>query len=369
MILDKKKITGTQFMFSVACFIQSSSLLTSFFTSITKQDSWIAVILGSIASLPILLIYAYMMKIFPNKNLIEINDMVFGPVIGKIFSIIYVWFFMTLSAINTKDLAEFVQKTILEDTPSIVVVGLLFILCAWAIRNGIEIVTRYSLLFTFIAMVIVILTVFFTVEHMEMDNFLPILQQPKMTYVQATHIITTIPFGEIVVFLMIHPNLDIEPKKRMKYLLYGFLIGGLTLLIVVLRDIAVLSKTIEIFLLPSFETLRLISVYSTLSRVESLFAVTLIILMFFKISILYYVSVMGVAYIFKMKSYKPLVLSIGVIIIIYSYNVYPSIIAHMESGSKTAPFGWYVIESILPLITVITAKIRKLPKQEKGMNT
>ncbi|NLY46393.1 MAG: endospore germination permease [Tissierella sp.] len=369
MILDKRKISRTQFMFSVACFIQSSSLLTSFFTSITKQDSWIAVILGSIVSIPTLLIYSYIMKKFPDKNLIEINDMVFGPIIGKIFSIIYIWFFMTLSAINTKDLGEFVQKTILDNTPSIIIVGALLLLCSWTVRNGIEIVTRYSLLFTFIATTIVISTVFLTINQMEMDNFLPILQQPKMAYVRATHIISAIPFGELVVILMLNPNLDIEPKKRIKYLLYGFLIGGFTLLLVVFRDIAVLSKTIEIFLLPSYETLRLISVYSTLSRVEALFAISLIILMFFKISVLYYISVMGIAYLFKMKSYKPLVLSIGVIIIIYSFIVYPSIIAHMKSGSETAPFGWLVVESILPLITAIVAKIRKLPEQKKGMSS
>ena len=367
MTLDKSKISKTQFMFSVACFIQSSSLLTSFFTSITKQDSWIAVILGSIVSIPILLIYSYIMKTFPNKNLIEINDIVFGPIIGKVFSITYIGFFITISSINTKDLGEFVQKTILENTPSVIIVGLLLLLCSWSVRNGIEIVTRYSLLFTFIATIIVVSTIFLTIDQMEMDNFLPILQEPTMTYVQATHIILAIPFGEIVVFLMINPNLDIEPKKRMSYLFYGFLLGGITLLLVVFRDIAVLSKTIEIFLLPSYETLRLISIHSTISRVEALFAISLIILMFFKISILYYISVLGIAHIFKMKSYKTLVLSVGVIIMIYSYTVYPSIIAHMESGSRTAPFGWIVVEAILPLITLIVAKIRKLPKEKKGM--
>ena len=104
-----------------------------------------------------------------------------------------------------------------------------------------------------------------------------------------------------------------------------------------------------------------------MSRVEALFAISLIILMFFKISLLYYVSVMGIAYLFKMKSYQSLVLSVGVIIIIYSYTVYPSIIVHMKSGSETAPFVWMIVEVILPLITIIVAKIRKLPKEKKGM--
>ena len=117
MQIDKGKISGIQFMFTVACFIQSSSLLTSFFTSITKQDSWIVVILGFVMSIPSLLIYTYIMKIFPDKNLMEINNIVFGPIIGKVVSVLYLWFFLTLSALNTKDLGDFVQKTTMQNTP------------------------------------------------------------------------------------------------------------------------------------------------------------------------------------------------------------------------------------------------------------
>ncbi|WMM25515.1 endospore germination permease [Tissierella sp. MB52-C2] len=367
MKIDKGKISGIQFMFTVACFIQSSSLLTSFFTSITNQDSWIIVIMGFIVSIIPLLIYGYIMKTFPDENLIEINDIVFGGIIGKIFSVLYLWFFMTLSSLNIRDLGDFVQRTTMTKTPPIIVISIFVLLCAWTVRNGIEVVTRYSMFFTLIAILIVISTSLLTINQMNIDNFLPIFDQPKMVYIQGTHIISTIPFGEIVVFLMINSNLEIEPKKRRKYFIYGFIIGGLTLLTIVLRDTAVLGNTMKIFSLPSFETLRLISIHSTLSRVEVLFAVSLIILMFFKICILYYVTVMSVAYIFKLKSFKSLVASIGVISIIYSFNIYPTVIEHMNSASKTAPFQWLLYETILPLITMIVIKIRKLPKLKKGM--
>ena len=367
MKIDKGKISGIQFMFTVACFLQSSSLLTSFFTSITKQDSWIVTILGFIVSIPSLLIYTYIMKTFPDKNLVEVNDIVFGPIIGKLFSIVYLWFFMTLSSLNIKDLGDFVHKTTMQKTPAIIILGIFMLLCAWAVRNGIEVITRYSMFFTLIAIFIVISTSFLTINQMKIDNFLPMLNQPTMIYIQGAHIISTIPFGEVMVFLMIHPNLEIEPKQRRKYYTYGFIIGGLTLLTIVIRDTAVLGNTIKIFALPPFETLRLISIYSGLSRIEVLFAVSLIMLMFFKICILYYVTVMSIAYIFNLKSFKSLVISVGIIIIMYSFSIYPSIIVHMNSASRTAPFQWFMFETILPFITIIVAKIRKLPKLKKGM--
>lgn len=137
-----------------------------------------------------------------------------------------------------------------------------------------------------------------------------------MKYLQGTHIISTIPFGEIVVFLMVTPNIKIPKNKIGKYFTLGFAIGGISLILIVLRDIAVLGNTITLFTFPSFETLRMIRLSNTLGRMEVLFAVILIILMFFKISFLYYVSVLAISQIFKLNSHKNIVIGVGIIIII-----------------------------------------------------
>lgn len=352
-------------MFIVACFIQSSSLLTSFFVSITKQDSWMVVILGFLVSIPSLIIYTYIMKVFPNKNLIEINRTVFGAVIGNMISILYIWFFLTLASLNTKDLGDFVQRTIMKNTPSILIISIFLLLCAWAVRAGIKVVTRYSMFFTLITLFIVVVTIFFISNQIKVDNLLPAFQLPTKAYVQGTHIISTIPFGEIVVFLMLNPNLDIKPREKRKYFFYGFLISGVTLLIIVLRDITVLGNTIEIFALPSFETFRLISIDYTISRVEVLLAVSLIVLLFFKISILYYVTVISIAYLFRLQSFKNLVMSVGVIIVIYSFNLYPSLTEHIKSGTNVVPFEWIVFETIIPFVIAIVIKIKKPHKLER----
>ncbi|MCR1897512.1 endospore germination permease [Irregularibacter muris] len=363
MRIDKGGISTFQFMFSIACFILASSLLTAFITSITKQDSWIVVIFGFLVGLLFIWIYMALMKNFPNKNLVEINDLVYGPMVGKIFSCIYVYFFLTLSSLNLKDLGDFIGAAIMPDTPTIVILISFMYICAWAVKSGIQVVTRYSMFFTLIALSIIIITIFLTLNHMDFNNFLPIFRQPTVKYVQGTHIITVIPFGELVVFLMITPNIKIPNKGIKKYFILGFLIGGIGMILVVLRDIAVLGNTITLFSLPSFETLRLTSVSATLSRMEVLFAVILIILYFFKICFLYYVTVLAISQIFKLDSYKNLVIGVGVIIIIYSFNVYSSIIQHIEYGSNITPFQWLIYEFLLPLITLIVAKIRKLPEE------
>ncbi len=93
MRIDKAQISGTQFMFTVTFFIQGSALLTAFLATITMQDSWLAVLFGAALCLPLIWLYRTLMVTFPDQNLIEVLEEVYGPVLGKIIGISYVWFF------------------------------------------------------------------------------------------------------------------------------------------------------------------------------------------------------------------------------------------------------------------------------------
>lgn len=366
MTVEKSKISVGQFMFSIACFIHSSSLLSSFFVPITKQDSWLAVIFGIIVCLPVLWVYCSLAKAFPDLNLIQINDKVFGCIIGKIISAIYVLFFLTLTSLNLRDLGIFVNKSIMSKTPFAFIIVLFILLCAWSVYYGLEVVTRYSILFVIISSIILLITIIATLNLMHFDNFLPILHQPIKNYIQSTHIISVIPFGELITFLMITPNIDTKPKKLKRYFFGGFLIGGIVILIVILRDTAVLGNTLEYFALPSFETLRLASLFKTISHMEILFAILLIILLFFKITFIFYVSLLAISHMFHIKTYRPLILPCAAIIVTYSIFVFNNIVQHFTIGRETVPFIWTFIEILLPLFTLIIAYIKKAAIRDKN---
>jgi spore germination protein KB len=203
-------------------------------------------------------------------------------------------------------------------------------------------------------------------NQMHFDNFLPMFELPLAKYIQGTHIILTIPFGEIVIFMMVAPHTDTKNKSHLRYVLNGFLLGGFMLLLVVVRDTAVLGNALHLFTLPAFETLRLATLVERLSRMEIMFAIVLIVLLFFKITVLHYVTTISAAQVFGMKSYRPLALTIGALMIAYTYTLYPSSIEHAYTSQETAPFGWTFFEALLPLVTLVVAKIRKLGPGKKG---
>lgn len=366
MKVENAKISATQFMFSIVIFIRSSSLLSAFFFSITKQDSWLIVLFGTVVCIPLLWVYVALAKQYPDKSLIQINDEVFGRIGGKIVSVFYIWFFFTLTTLNLRDLGGFVNKSIMILTPNTVIISIFIILCAWSVYYGLEVVTRYSIVFTIISTAILIVSILATFNIMNFENFLPIFHQPVNSYIHGTHIISTIPFGELVVFLMIAPNVEGKEKGLAKYFYGGFFIAALLILLVILRDTAVLGNMLEFLSLPSFEALRLATLFETISHIEILFAVLLILFLFFKISILFYTSILAVSHFFKIKSYRPLILPASALIVVYSITIFENVIMHTTISRGTAPFFWVFIEMILPFITLMVSYIKKTIKKAAG---
>ena len=69
-------------------------------------------------------------------SLPEINNAVFGRVVGKTISVFYIFFFVSLALLNTRVLGDFINSSVLRQTP-IMIVSIIFILvCAWAVRKG-----------------------------------------------------------------------------------------------------------------------------------------------------------------------------------------------------------------------------------------
>jgi len=364
--IDKGQISGTQFMFSVACFIQASAPLTTFISAVTLQDSWLVLLFGAVLCLPLIWLYRTLMVMFPEQNLLQILVEVYGPVVGKVIGVAYIWFFFTLASLNLTDLGKFTKLTIMQETPNVVLVLMCVLVSALAVRNGIKLVTKYSTLFTIITFILLSIGTILMLNQIKLENFMPMFDQPVGKYVQGIHIISTIPFGELVVFLMIHPYVKLSRRDATKYLFLGFGLGVITILVILLLNIGVLGNLLGMFTLPTLVTLRLVNLGMALSRMEILFAVILVMLLFFKITLLYYVSVLATAQLFKVKAYRQLALAAGALLIAYGLTLYPSLVEQAASAQEIVPFLWTPFEILIPLLTFFIAKLRKLPNAKEA---
>lgn len=363
MKIDKSKVSGKQFMFTVAFFLQSSALLTAFLAGVTKNEAWIPVVIGIVLCVPLIYLFRTLMVMFPDKNFLQVLDEVYGPVAGKILGIAYAWFFITLAAVNLVDIGDFSKITFTTETPNVVPTLICVLVAVWAVRNGFKVVSRYSKLFTMIEFIIIGVSIALLFNQMDFTNLLPVFTQPAVKYVQSVHIIATIPCGELVIFLMVTPCVKkLTPREATKCWFGGTAMGMIVLLIVLLRDTAVLGNALHLLTLPGLVVLRLVNLGEALSRIEIIFAVALVMLLFFKITVLCYVSTIAVAHLFKTTQYKHLAVIVGILILAYAPTLYPSFVEHGISAQTIVPFIWTPFQILLPLLTLILAKIRKLPK-------
>lgn len=363
MKIDKSQISGKQFMFTVAFFLQSSALLTSFLAGITKNEAWIPVIVGSVLCIPLIFLFRTLMVMFPDKNFLQVLDEVYGPVLGKIIGIAYLWFFITLAAVNLQDIGDFAKITFTTETPHTVLTIICVFVAVWAVRHGFKVISRYSKMFTIIEFIIIGVSIALLFNQMDFTNLLPVFTQPAVKYVQSVHVIATIPYGELVIFLMVTPCMKkLTPWEVTKYWFGGIAMGMAALLVVLLRDITILGNALHMFTLPGLVTLRLVNLGEALSRMEIIFAVALVILLFFKITVLCYISTIAVAQLFNTTQYKHLALIVGILILAYAPTLYPSSVEHVVSAQTIVPFIWTPFQILLPLLTYILAKIRKLPR-------
>ncbi|KGK81970.1 spore gernimation protein [Desulfosporosinus sp. HMP52] len=366
MRLEKGVISSLQLFFLVNCFIQGALLPLTFAYPISKHDTWLAVIAAMIIGSVIALVYISLANLFPGKNFVQINDLIYGPYLGKFISSQYSLFFLITLSGYLWFIGDFVLTFIMPETPMSFIMIMFAFVCAWAVRQGIEVIARMSVVFAFIPAIIVFITSAMLLKEMKFTNFLPVLEIPIRDLIQSTHIITHISFSQVLVFLMIIPSLN-EQRRAKKPILLGMISAGLILVIGTLRNIATLGPLSPVVTSPSMEAVRLIDIGKILTRLEIFVAMAQILLLFTISCIFYYAAVLSIAQMTKLRTYQPLVVIIGVLSIVLALISYQSRMQLSYSIMYNTPIISLHFYLVLPFMSLIVAKLRKLP-QNNGRN-
>jgi spore germination protein KB len=359
----KEQISSNAVMFSIACFIQGTSLLSSFVTGVTRQETWIVVVTGFILHLLILCIYVALANKFPGKDLIEINNCVFGKLLGKIFSIAYIFYFFSLSFLDSRILGDFVVGYIMPETPMVVILTMFIFTCCYAVRKGTIVMTNYSTLFVIITIGLPLFTTALLIPNMKLTNFFPMFSLPIKNYIQGTHIQATLPTAGTFLFFMMFSDVQ-NPQKIAKPLFIGTIIGMSSMLFFVIRDTSVIGSSVALVASPTFEVIRLINVANVFTRMEILYALILIVLLFFQISTTIYATTKATSQLFNLNSYKVLVYIIGSLTTTFALLAFKSSDEHGFWGENFSATYCTFFSVILPFITLITAAIQNFYKSK-----
>jgi spore germination protein KB len=276
----ENQASSKQIMFASVAIIIATSLLTKHLYTTVRNEAWIAIAAGTLVSLCVLATYTALAGRFPGLSLVGINDAVFGRILGKIVSALYIYFFFTVAMMNANVLGAFVKSFILTATPPALTITIFVILCAWAVKKGGASLLKYGAVIVIVSVTFILLNTLLLAPKTDVRNLMPVFTVPLKNYLAATHSTAMIPLCDPFALMMLLPVLR-DPKEFGRAMVKGLLVGAIILFVIVVRDIAVLGPGTETYAFPSLIAVRQINVGDILTRIDIIYISILVTLMFY----------------------------------------------------------------------------------------
>jgi spore germination protein KB len=364
--MPQKEVLPKQLKYASANMIIATSILSKQLYTYAENQGWVAITAGVVFCLIMISVYAALAGKFPGFSLIEINTAVFGGLFGKVVSILYVYFFLTIACLNVNVMGNFIQGYVLPNTPMLLIMLVFVIACGYAVRKGPYKLMSYGFVIVFISCGILLLNTLLLVPQLKFRNLLPIFSLAPRHYVLGAHSVAMIPLSDTFFLMMFLPYVK-KTEGLGSALRKGMLAGAAFLMVQVLRDTSVLGGMLEEYNMPSHIAVRLIDIGDILTRLDIVFISVIILLLFYKVSILLYATVSGVERILKTGSSRFLVTVFSVLLALYALTVFQSQSEHTQwlvRGAAAVHHTFFVV--ILPLATWFAAALHGVGNKKIG---
>lgn len=310
-MLEEGRISGRQLFFLMFWTVMSTAILALpvMIGRYAPRDAWMDAVLFMFSGI-IVWVASRLGMMFPEHTIVQYNDFILGPWLGKLTSLVLIGWMLHTGSIVYREVGEFLKFAILPETPLFIILILISLAPAYAVYNGLEVIGRTAdFLFPLVG-VIISLIYLLLIPDFEFSKLFPLFGDGGKNILRAS--LTVIGFGgEIMMVLFFFPYL--KDKAKVGKVLVGTVIaigvGG------ILSEAAYtmvygISRTF--LTVPFYNMARYVSLGLFIERMDPLFVVVNVLGNFLKISIFTYVVVLGLAQLFKMNNYRPLIIPVVV---------------------------------------------------------
>ncbi|MFB6466189.1 GerAB/ArcD/ProY family transporter [Cytobacillus sp. Hz8] len=364
--MEKAKIDGYQLFVLVVLFEMGSAIVVSLGSS-ARQDAWIAILLGLSGGIFLFHITYQLYKYYPDLPLTGYAQKIAGKVVGRFIGFLYIIYFIYGASRVLRDFGELLTSTIYSHTPLLIINSLMILTIIYTVIKGIEVLARVGELFFIVVYILAILGMLLIIfsKLIQVDHLRPILENGwKPVFKVFLGETLTFPFGEMIIFSMILPNLN-KPDNAKKICLSAMILSGINITITSMINIACLG--VDLFMrspFPLLNTVSRIEIANFIERLDVLFMLYLIIGGFFKVTIFFYGAVIGASDIFGFKNYRVLSLPIGLLVLFASMMIASNFSEHIKEGLQIVPkYLHWPFQIIIPTLLLLVAFIKKKRKK------
>ncbi|MGI6169071.1 MAG: GerAB/ArcD/ProY family transporter [Christensenellales bacterium] len=353
--MQNKKVTLNQAIFSIVLFNFGSSVIMGINTT-ANQDAWIGILLATMLVIPLFLVYARILKLFPEKGLFEIAEILFGKIGGKVIVGLLVWYCVHLAAVVLRDFSEFTEIAAMPETPQLPIMILMLVATVYLAKNDLSAIGKWSVVAFFFVLFVVLFTFSAAIHQMELRNLLPIMEHSPKEIATTTFQVFSFPFAETVVFLCLGSSFQKENNHR-KMFLRAISLILLIFLLVFFRNLSLLGRRMmETSFFPSYVTARIIKIGDFIARIEGSISSNFLLAGIVKISVCMLAAAKGITRLFNLENHNPLVVPSGMLVLALSTILYKNTMG-LFSFIEYYSYYAFPFQVIIPLIILVAGEI------------
>lgn len=318
---EKGRISAFQLgLLNITMIIATADVfLPAFVAREARQDSWIAVIIGTIASLIVANVIITLGLRHPEKTLSQYCCDILWKPLGIIVALLYLLMYLIIAYGSARELAEIFITSFNPNAPTSFYSIVIILVSAYAVKKGFEVIARINDILLPIGLFVLFFIAVVNIPKMDMKNYLPVMYNGIYPSIRGAILISSFIL-ETVILLQFIPFVRDKNNIR-KYINTSIIIVGLGLLLGVLT-IAVLGVAVtEKMLFPALQFVRVASIGRHITNLDISIMVVWFSGIYIKIATTYYAVVLAIAQLFNFKTYKNMIIPVGLLIIAFSiYN-------------------------------------------------
>lgn len=255
-------------------------------------DGFISGILGSLIGLIPLFILLYIFNYDIDSPIYVKTKVIFGNVIGSIINYLLVLSYFAIVITILFNVSNFIISQYLTNTPLILVTLILGITSLYTISKGIYTISKISFIYVIIILILFILGVILLSNDIKLDNIKPILEfgikSPFIVSLKYVLLFTSPMYSVLVI-----PKNSIDNSDNSnKYLVVTYLIVSFMICFIMFVSSAALGKyLVRIYQYPAYITLKKISIFGFIDRIENFLSIQFILSCFISLVMsIYYIK-------------------------------------------------------------------------------
>jgi spore germination protein KB len=357
--MEKAKLSVIQLFALIFIFEMGTALVVSYGTNAGK-DAWLAILLALCGGIVLFYIFHFLYRQYPNLLFTGYIREIFGTYLGWIVGLLYCLHFLYICGRNVRELGDLLVSSTLSETPLLAINLTLVLVICYVIHLGIEVVGRTAEVFMVVLLLLGAAGNFFVLVSGDVDfhQIRPFLERGwKPIFTTAFPHLLIFPFGEMIAFTMLLPYLN-RPQLAKRAWLAAMISSGMILSWTVLLNTSVLGiDVMQRSVFPTLTAVGKVNLFDFIERLDAIVVFTLLITVFFKASIYLYAAVLGIADLFKLKTYRQLLLPIGTIVIFLSLTMASSFSEQGEEGFLNHYLSLALL-IVVPMLMLVVSVIR-----------